>query len=115
MQSWNLTEIEAPGGTVDPAVLTTDDGARAIAIRLEAGQTMNDHQVRERAWVVVVEGTAQISSGNELIEGGVGTLVTFAPGERHAVSSADGARVLLILAPWPGPGHYPDDEAPLQT
>ena len=56
MQSWNLTEIEAPGGTVDPAVLTTDDGARAIAIRLDAGQTMNDHQVRERAWVVVVVG-----------------------------------------------------------
>ena len=43
MQSWNLTEIEAPGGTVDPAVLTTDDGARAIAIRLDAGQTMNGH------------------------------------------------------------------------
>ena len=112
MQSWNLTEIEAPGGTVDPAVLTTDDGARAIAIRLEAGQTMNDHQVRERAWVVVVEGTAQIQSGDELIDGGVGTLVTFAPGERHAVSSTDGARVLLILAPWPGPGHYLDGEAP---
>jgi mannose-6-phosphate isomerase-like protein (cupin superfamily) len=111
VQSWNLTEIEAPGGTVDPAVLTTDDGARAIAIRLDAGQTMNDHQVRERAWVVVVEGRAQIRSGDELVDGGVGTLVTFAPGERHAVSSVDGARVLLILAPWPGPGHYPDGEA----
>ena len=106
MQSWNLTEIEAPGGTVDPAVLTTDDGARAIAIRLDAGQVMNDHQVRARAWVVVVEGNAQIRSGDEVVDGGVGTLVTFAPGERHAVSSADGARLLLILAPWPGPGHY---------
>jgi hypothetical protein len=44
------------------------------------------------------------------VHGGVGTLVTFEPGERHAVSSADGARVLLILAPWPGPGHYLDGE-----
>lgn len=106
MQSWNLTEIEAPGGTVDPEVLTTDDGARAIAIRLEAGQSMNDHQVRERAWVVVVEGEAEIRSGDELVRGGVGTLVTFAPGERHAVSSENGARLLLLLAPWPGDGHY---------
>lgn len=106
MQSWNLTEIEAPGGTVDPEVLTTDDGARAIAIRLEAGQSMNDHQVRERAWVVVVEGEAEIRSGDELVRGGVGTLVTFAPGERHAVSSEHGARLLLLLAPWPGDGHY---------
>jgi mannose-6-phosphate isomerase-like protein (cupin superfamily) len=111
VQSWNLTEIEAPGGTVDPAVLTTDDGARAIAIRLDPGQTMNAHPVRVRAWVVVVEGRAQIRSGDEFVDGGVGTLVTFAPGERHAVSSVDGARVLLILAPWPGPGHYPDGEA----
>lgn len=112
MQSWNLNEIDAPGGTVDPAVLTTDDGARAIAIRLDAGQTMNDHQVRERAWVVVVEGRAQIRSGDNVVDGEVGTLVTFAPGERHAVSSEDGARVLLILAPWPGPGHYLDGENP---
>ena len=112
MQSWDLTTIDAPGGTVDPTVLTTDDGTRAIAIRLEAGQVMNDHQVRERAWVVVIEGRAQIRCGDELVDGGVGTLVTFRPGERHAVSSADGARVLLILAPWPGPGHYLDGEYP---
>ena len=104
--------IDAPGGTVDPAVLTTDDGARAIALRLEAGQAMNDHQVRERAWVVVVEGRAEIRSGDQVVDGGVGTLVTFEPGERRAVSSESGARLLLILAPWPGPGHYLDGESP---
>ena len=76
MQWWNLLEIEAPGGTTDPAVLTTDDGARAIAIRLDAGQEMDDHQVRERAWVLVVEGRAQIRCGDEQVDGGVGTLVT---------------------------------------
>ena len=65
VKAWSLTEIEAPGGTIDPAVLTTDDGARAIAIRLEAGQELRDHQVRERAWVVVVEGEAEIRSGGE--------------------------------------------------
>lgn len=112
VQSWDITTIEAPGGTVDPTVLTTDDGTRAIAIRLEAGQAMNDHQVRERAWVVVVEGRAQIRSGDEVVDGGVGTLVTFEPGERHAVSSEGGARLLLILAPWPGPGHYLEGETP---
>jgi mannose-6-phosphate isomerase-like protein (cupin superfamily) len=112
VQSWDITTIEAPGGTVDPTVLTTDDGTRAIALRLEAGQAMNDHQVRERAWVVVVEGRAQIRSGDEVVDGGVGTLVTFEPGERHAVSSEGGARLLLILAPWPGPGHYLEGETP---
>jgi mannose-6-phosphate isomerase-like protein (cupin superfamily) len=111
MQTWNLMEIEAPGGTTDPTVLTTDDGARAIALRLEPGQELRDHQVRERAWVVVVEGSAEIRRGDEVVTGPVGTLVTFPPGERHAISSEGGARLLLILAPWPGPGHYPEGGA----
>lgn len=112
MQSWDLTEIEAPGGTVDPTVLMTDDGTRAIAIRLEAGQEMSDHQVRERAWLVVVEGEVEVRSGRDVVRGGVGTLTTFDPGERHAVSSTDGARILLLLSPWPGDGHYLEGETP---
>jgi hypothetical protein len=31
----------------------------------------------------------------------------FAPGERHSVSSTDGARILMLLSPWPGEGHFP--------
>jgi hypothetical protein len=62
VKSWRVNEIEAPGGRIDPAVLTTDDGARAIAIRLDPGQELRDHQVRERAWVVVVEGRSAPSS-----------------------------------------------------
>ena len=99
-------EIEAPGGAIEPQVLSTDDGARAIAIRLEAGQALTDHQVRERAWLVVVEGEAEIRCGEDIVRGGVGTFATFAPGERHAVSTGSGARLLLLLAPWPGDGHY---------
>ena len=110
MDSWDLTAIEAPGGTVDPTVLMTGDGARAIAIMLEPGQALDDHQVRERAWLVVVEGEAEIRSGGQAVAGRAGTLATFEPGERHAVSSAGGARLLLLLAPWPGDGHYLEGE-----
>ena len=35
----------------------------------------------------------------------------FEPGERHAVSSADGARILMLLSPWPGEGHFPAAES----
>jgi hypothetical protein len=30
----------------------------------------------------------------------------FDPDERRSVSSKSGARLLLVLAPWPGAGHY---------
>ena len=60
MQSWDVKEIEAPQGTRRAATLETVDGARAIVIRLAPGEELGDHQVRERAWLMVVEGTARI-------------------------------------------------------
>ena len=107
MQSWNLTEIDAPKGTRSAAVLETVDGARAIVIRLAPGEELGDHQVRERAWLTVVEGTARIEAGGEVVEAGPATLLTFEPGERHSVASEGGARIVLILSSWPGEGHYP--------
>ena len=38
-----------------------------------------------------------------------GTLFHFDPDERHSFTSDDGARLLLLLAPWPGEGHYRGD------
>jgi quercetin dioxygenase-like cupin family protein len=106
--------MEAPEGIRTPAVLHSGD-ARAILLRFEAGQVLGDHEVRERAWLTVIEGEVELTGGEALITAGVGTLVMFDPGERHSVSSTAGARVLLILAPWPADGHYGTDETSQQT
>jgi quercetin dioxygenase-like cupin family protein len=108
VQSWDMAEIEAPEGTRSPAVLETVDGARAIVLRLAPGQELGDHQVRERAWLTVLEGAARIEAGGDVVEAGPATLLTFEPGERHSVASEGGARILMILSPWPGEGHYPE-------
>ena len=109
MQSWNLLELETPGGTRSPIVLHSTDEARAVLIRIDPGQELGDHQVHERAYVVVVEGHVRIDSGTDSLEAEAGTLVRFEEKERRRVSSVEGARMLLILAPWPGPGHYRGD------
>jgi quercetin dioxygenase-like cupin family protein len=109
VQSWNLLERELPGGTRSPIVLHSTNDARAVLIGLEPGQKLGDHQVHENAWVVVIDGRIQVSSGDEQIDAGAGTLFRFEEKERHTVSSADGARILLLLAPWPGAGHYRGD------
>jgi quercetin dioxygenase-like cupin family protein len=106
MQSWNLREIEAPGGSRSPSVLLSEDEARAVLLALEPGQELGDHQVKEHAWLVVVDGSARIGGGGDELEAGVGTLVHFEPDERHFVRSEGGARILLLLAPWPGEGHF---------
>jgi quercetin dioxygenase-like cupin family protein len=79
-------------------------------IRLDAGQALGDHQVHERAWVTVVEGEVRVFGDGREEQCGVGTLLTFEPNERHSLVSDTGARILLLLAPWPGEGHYRDEE-----
>ena len=106
MQQWNLLELEAPEGMRDPIVLHSDDGARAVLIVLSPGQSLGDHQVKENAWVTVLDGTVEITVGGEVTQAERGTLVRFDPDERHALRSEGGARVLLLFAPWPGEGHY---------
>jgi quercetin dioxygenase-like cupin family protein len=114
MQRWDLPAVEAPDGTRDPIVLGEDEGggARAVLVKLNPGQQLGDHEVKENAWLVVVEGRVQATSGATTEEAGPGTLFHFAAQERHSVASADGARILLLLAPWPGPGHYRGGDEP---
>jgi quercetin dioxygenase-like cupin family protein len=106
VQSWNLLELETRGGTRSPIVLHSTDEARAVLIGIDPGQALGDHQVHEHAYIVVIAGQVRIEAGDETLEAGPGTLVRFEEKERHRVSSPEGARVLMILAPWPGPGHY---------
>ena len=109
MQSWNLREIDAPGGSRSPVVLRSDAAARAVLIALDTGQELGDHQVKERALVAVVDGSVRVESGGETIEGGTGCFFSFDADERRSISTQDGARILLVLAPWPGEGHYRGD------
>ena len=93
MRHWNLTEIEAKGGSRSPVVLDSDDAARAVLIVLEPGQSLGDHQVKEHAFILVVQGAVRVDSGGEGMEAPTGTLFTFEPDERRSVSSPDGARI----------------------
>jgi quercetin dioxygenase-like cupin family protein len=106
VQRWNMLELDAPDGTRDPIVLHSDDGARAVLIVLQPGQSLGDHQVKENAWITVLDGTVQVTAGGDTVDASPGELVRFEPDERHALHSESGARILMLLAPWPGEGHY---------
>ena len=110
MQSWDLNGIETPGGSRSPVVLFSDEHARAVLIGLEPGQELGDHEMKEHAFVVVLEGEVEVASDEQSVAAGAGTLLSLEREERRAVSSASGARLLMLLAPWPGPGHFRGDE-----
>ena len=109
MQRWDLLTLDAPDGVRTPTVLHSADDSRAVLIALDPGQSLGDHQVKENAWIVVVDGEVVVEADGRAEPVGRGTLVRFEPDERHSVRSDDGARLLLVLAPWPGDGHYRGD------
>jgi quercetin dioxygenase-like cupin family protein len=112
VRRWQLLEIDAPAGMRDPVVLHSSE-ARAVLISLDPGQKLGDHQVFERAWICVVDGSVHVEADGDAVDAGAGTLLMFEPSERHALSSEEGARILLFLTPWPGDGHYRSEERAL--
>jgi quercetin dioxygenase-like cupin family protein len=112
VQHWSLLEVATPQGARSPVVLHSRDGAeRAVLIELRAGEELGDHAVKESALIVVVDGSVRVEAADESVDGGAGSLFQFEPDERRAVTTDGGARLLLLLAPWPGEGHYRGDRS----
>ena len=105
MEHWDLTGLEVEPR--QPQILDSKRGeSRTIALKLAAGEGLAEHQVHERAHLVVVDGEVDVSRGaGEPVTAGPGFFAVFDPGERHEVRATTDARLLLVLAPWPGPGH----------
>lgn len=104
MRSWDISSLDVQPHS--PAVLGSEPEGRAIVIHLPAGERLQEHQVHERAWLLVVSGAIEIDGPQEdAISGGPGLLAEFEPNERHEVRATDDTRLLLLLSPWPGEGH----------
>jgi quercetin dioxygenase-like cupin family protein len=104
METWDLGSIDVPPH--QPEVLSSDEEGRVIAIQLPAGERLQEHQVHERAWLLVISGAIEVDdAGGETTRGGPGMLALFDPNERREVRASEDSRLLLVLSPWPGVGH----------
>jgi redox-sensitive bicupin YhaK (pirin superfamily) len=104
MRNWDISTLDVQPH--NPAVLDSEQEGRAIVINLPSGERLQEHQVHERAWLLVVTGTIEIAdSDGDSVKGGPGLLAEFDPNERREVLATDDSRLLLLLSPWPGEGH----------
>jgi quercetin dioxygenase-like cupin family protein len=104
MQSWDLKMVVVEPH--QPEILASAEDARTILLFLPAGEELQEHEVHERARIVVIEGQVEVSMpSGESVPAGPGHLLEFEPGERHTVAARSDSRLLLILSPWPGDGH----------
>jgi quercetin dioxygenase-like cupin family protein len=104
MESWDLKSIALEPH--EPRILASGDDARAIVLLLPGGEELQDHEVHERARIIVIDGEVEVTaSDGERVSAGSGHLLELAPGERHAVVARSDSKLLLLLTPWPGDGH----------
>ena len=109
MESWDIRALELEPHR--PQVLRSDDETRIIALLLPAGEELSEHQVHERAYLMVADGEIEVSQDGSSTTGGCGFMSHFDPNERRTVRALTDARVVLLLSPWPGVGHPSRPEA----
>lgn len=104
MRSWDLTSVDVEPH--QPEILASADDARTILLHLPAGEELREHEVHERARVIVVVGEVEVTTPEgERRSAAAGHLFEFEPGERRTIAARSDARLLLVLSPWPGDGH----------
>jgi len=105
MESWDLTTVEVEPH--QPRILASADDARTIVLQLPAGEEMQEHEVHERARLIVIDGVVDVTTdgGADFANARAGHLFEFDPGERRTIVARADARLLYVLSPWPGDGH----------
>ena len=104
MKHWSLKEAGVKPH--QPQILSSNGDARTVLLNLPGGEELQEHEVHERASLVIVDGDVEVTTADgETVQAAAGHLFEFDPGERHTVIARADARLLLVLTPWPGDGH----------
>jgi quercetin dioxygenase-like cupin family protein len=104
MESWDLKTVDVEPH--QPRILASANDARTILLHLPGGEEMQEHEVHERARVLVVDGDVEVTlQDGDLVSASAGHLFEFEPGERRTIVARSDARMLMVLSPWPGDGH----------
>ena len=104
MESWDLKTVAVEPH--QPRILASADDARTILLNLPDGEELQEHEVHERARVIVVDGDVDVAEQDgDFANAGPGHLFEFEPGERRTIVARSDARLLMVLSPWPGDGH----------
>lgn len=104
MESWDLKTVGVEPH--QPRILSSADDARTILLLLPEGEELQEHEVHERARVLVVDGDVDVAEADgDFASAGPGHLFEFEPGERRTIVARSDTRLLMVLSPWPGNGH----------
>jgi quercetin dioxygenase-like cupin family protein len=102
LETWDISSLDVEPH--HPEVLRSDQDSRAIALNLPAGESLQEHETHERAYLVVIGGEVEVSQDGAVETGTPGFLAHFKPHERREVKATKDSRIILLLSPYPAPG-----------
>jgi quercetin dioxygenase-like cupin family protein len=104
LETWDVKTLDVEPHF--PQVLRSDNEGRLIVLNLPAGEELQEHQVHERSWILIVDGEIELeASADGSIRGGPGLLIHANPNERNEIRAVTDTRLVMLLVPWPGEGH----------
>jgi quercetin dioxygenase-like cupin family protein len=63
MNHWDLKSLDLEPRL--PEIISSNDDARAIVLDLAPGESLGDHEVHERAWLLVLDGEIRAQTAAE--------------------------------------------------
>lgn len=109
MDIWQVDQLRPEPSR--PEVLRSDDGAARVITMAIPRDTVREHDGHEHGWVMVLDGLLEVTSGEQTVELGRGTLAHFDPYETRRVVAMKDTTVIYLLTPFPGPNHPSTEKA----
>jgi hypothetical protein len=103
MENWDIRSLA--NEPHHPHELRSDDDTRRSPSARPAASSYKSTNVHERTYLLVADGEPEISQDRSSATDGTGFPTRFEPNERRTVRALSDARLVLVLAPWPGVGH----------
>ncbi len=95
----NLTTLigDVQPDSILSRTLYKNDHAKAVLFAFDAGQSLSEHQAAQPAIIHILDGEADLTIGEDKLEGHPGTLIDMQPGLKHSVFAKTRLVMLLFL------------------
>jgi quercetin dioxygenase-like cupin family protein len=90
-------EAGIPANGILSRTLYQDDHVKAVIFGFAEGQELSAHTAPFRAFLHILEGSARITLGADVVEGAAGTWVAMEPNLEHGITALSPLRLLLTM------------------
>lgn len=97
IENINTLLEEIPEESIVSRTVWKADGVKAVLFGFDAGQSLSEHSAGQAAIAHMLEGEAQITLADEIVDARPGTWIYMPPRMPHSVNAKTPTKLLLLL------------------